>query len=222
VKPLQVKASALRLRTRPEEQPGTDSGRRALRDEVVQGLGQSYDGRWHFIVAPQGEGWASAQFLQDAPAGDLTVGWPRVPHGLVAIRGVFGEPANPAAYGGRARLPDFLPLSWDKRQRINSFACHRLLVAPFESAFAAVHERGLWHLLEDFGGCYNDRTARGLQKKSTHAWGIAVDVAVGSNPLGAKPKLDSRIVTIFEDRGFYWGGRFSRPDGMHFQYATGY
>jgi hypothetical protein len=105
---------------------------------------------------------------------------------------------------------------------VTRFNCHVLAQDNFQAAFNDVHQQGLWDLLEDFGGCFNVRTARGLKKSSTHSWGIAVDVAVKSNPLGAKPKLDLRVVSTFESYGFLWGGRWFRPDGMHFQLATGY
>lgn len=216
-------ASALVIRTRPVISPETDTGHRLIRGQVATAYGRSCDDRWLFLEAPAGAGWASAAYLEDAPAAAPPSGpWPPVPHGLPEIRAVFGEPATAACTAGRVTLPASLPLSWDPAQSVSSFACHELVQDVMASAFREVHRRGLWHHLEDFGGCFNDRPARGLQKRSTHAWGIAVDVAVRRNPLGARPTLNPRVVAIFEDHGFLWGGRWSRPDGMHFQYASGY
>lgn len=213
-------ASALRIRELPG---GTDTGRRVLHGQVVEAYGASWDGDWLYVRAPAGEGWSGAAYLDpvaaEAPA-DPT--WPRVPHGIGEIRDTFGEPATPQATAGTVELPDTLPLAWDPDTRIRRFRCHELVEGPMQAAFDEVHRRGLWSALEDFGGCYNDRTARGLQKRSTHAWGIAVDVAARSNPLGRTPTLNPRVVAIFEDVGCVWGGRWSRPDGMHFQWATGY
>jgi hypothetical protein len=224
MKNVRTTASALIIRSEPKIAGGTDTGARIMAGQVVPAWGQTFDGGWMYVDAPAGRGWASASLLEEAAPGDApdTTKWPPVPHGLVAIRKTFGEPGGPRAQAGRVKMPASLPLSWDPKKTITSFACHELVADPMEGAFREVHRRGLWTLLEDWGGCYNDRTARGLGKKSTHAWGIAVDVAANSNPLGRKPKLDKQIVAIFEDHNFLWGGRWSRPDGMHFQYATGY
>lgn len=218
MKTLRCTASALVIRDLPN---GEDTGLRIVHGQTVAAHGESYDGRWAYVVAPAGAGWSSVAYLQPGPPETVSA-WPKVPHGLAEIRAVYGEPANPLCTAGVVKLPDSLPLAWDKSQRVRSFRCHQLVEGRMASAFKELHRRGLWPLLEDFGGCFNDRTARGLAKKSTHAWGIAVDVAVGSNPLGATPTLDPRVVAVFEEHGFVWGGRWSRPDGMHFQAAQNY
>ena len=33
--------------------------------------------------------------------------------------------------------------------------------------------------------------------------------------------MDSRIVDIFRSHGFGWGGTWTRPDGMHFEWTGG-
>jgi hypothetical protein len=216
----QCTASALRIRALPG---GEDTGKRILHGQVVEAAGASWDEQWYYVVAPAGEGWASSSFLEPVPDEEEFVrdpDWPEVPHGLVQLREVFGEAGRPACSSGSVFLPAALPLAWGGQ--ISRFACHELMEGPFEAVFAEIYRRDLWELLEDFGGCYNHRRARGLQKLSTHSWGIAVDLNVSSNPLGRAPKMDPQIVAIFEDVGFTWGGRWSRPDGMHFQWATGY
>ena len=102
-------------------------------------------------------------------------------------------------------------------------ACHILLVPVFQSVLDEIHGAGEWELLRDFGGIYNVRPKRTATKKaSTHSWGIAGDFDVVMNPLGRKPTMEKILVARFEAHGFFWGGRWSLPDGMHMQYATGY
>jgi hypothetical protein len=221
MKIVRTTASALKIRTLPRDDVGTETSARLVAGQTAESHGISHDGTWTYIVAPTGAGWASSGYLELAPVSIASPAWPKVPHGLAAIRETFGEAANAQCYAGRVTLPALLPLSYAD-QHVRTFACHVLVEAAMQSAFNEVHRRGLWHLIEDFGGCYNNRSARGLQKKSTHSWGIAFDINVHTNGLGRTPKLDGRIVAIIEDHGFRWGGRFSRPDGMHAQYATGY
>lgn len=85
-------------------------------------------------------------------------------------------------------------------------------------------EREKFHL-NRFGGCYNFRPIRGGARLSIHSWGAAIDLAPELNPLGveygSRPNMmPLKAVAAFEDRGAAWGGRWSRGDCQHFQFAT--
>lgn len=58
--------SGLVIRTIPA---GRDTGRRIRRGQTVRAHGQSFDGGWLFVEAPDGDGWASAQYLEESAAG---------------------------------------------------------------------------------------------------------------------------------------------------------
>jgi hypothetical protein len=100
--------------------------------------------------------------------------------------------------------------------------CHRLLIPQLRGALQEVVDRGLADLIDptQYGGCWVPRhilfnPSRAL---SMHAWGLAVDFNVKGNEYGNRnPTMDPRIVEIFERWGFVWGGRWSTPDGMHFE-----
>ncbi|HSL25413.1 MAG TPA: M15 family metallopeptidase [Acidimicrobiia bacterium] len=104
--------------------------------------------------------------------------------------------------------------------------CHRLLVPYLRAALGEVDRAGLAGALDpnDFqlaGGCYNPRFNRGADpgfSLSRHTWGIAIDFNPTSNPYGAAPVLAPGIVQIFKQWGFSWGGNWSVPDGMHFEW----
>ena len=73
-----------------------------------------------------------------------------------------------------------------------------------------------------FGGCYNFRMTRGGTRLSTHAYAAAIDLDPERNPLGKAWVAESgmipmRVVERFEEQGWSWGGRFSRPDCMHLE-----
>jgi hypothetical protein len=102
-------------------------------------------------------------------------------------------------------------------------SCHRVMIPQLLAAVDELQERGLYDHLdpEQFAGCF---VARHIdwdptRPLSMHAWGLAIDFNARDNPLGATPVMDPRVVEVFERWGFDWGGRWSRPDGMHFELA---
>lgn len=108
---------------------------------------------------------------------------------------------------------------------LGTVRCHRGVVDQLAMAMAELDRAGLAHVVDrgDFGrqgGCYNPRALRGGDGRlSRHSWGIAVDINVAANPLGARPRMDQRLVAVMERHGFTWGGRWLRPDGGHFEWV---
>lgn len=95
------------------------------------------------------------------------------------------------------------------------------MVPSLSLALEMVYEGGLMHKIESYDGCFNLRYSRNSgEKLSTHAYGLALDLNAATNPLGATPQIDDQLVMCFEEAGFVWGGRWKRPDGMHFQFVT--
>lgn len=140
----------------------------------------------------------------------------------------FGEFDLAYAADGGLELDPEWKARWIENVRIPQLgliACNRAVVPDLLAAMEEVTRRGLGSLVHtaDFrrqGGCWNPRVVRfGAGQLSAHTWGIAVDINVGDNPLGAAPKQDPRLVDIMERHGFFWGGRWLRPDGAHFEYV---
>lgn len=150
----------------------------------------------------------------------------------------YGNP-DPVGRGTPSRLwegehlvriePPFpMVLAWDKTQPLHSMKVHRLIAPALSRVFLAMLQTyGL--RLEKMGmhlwdGTYAFRTMRGSSKLSMHSYGIAIDLDGEHNPFGrrwtgAPPMMNIGIVRLFEDEGFVWGGRWRRPDAMHFQAA---
>lgn len=125
-----------------------------------------------------------------------------VPISVPQLKGVRGGPKN-----GRIRV-------------------HRLVAAQVRELFIAWDTAGLTDLIETWGGSFVARFIRGSGTTlSNHAWGTAFDLNAAWNPLGALPALRGRkgsvreLVPLANQYGFYWGGHFSRCDGMHFEVA---
>ena len=127
-------------------------------------------------------------------------------------------------------LPFPLFLAWGDRRRLDKIYCHRLIATELyltlEEVKHEVIDKGLALSRKgrknEYGGCYAWRPMRGSRKLSTHCFGAAIDLDPEENRLGEEPTMRREVVEIFERRGWRWGGRFARLDGMHFQLATGY
>ena len=96
--------------------------------------------------------------------------------------------------------------------------CHRLMWEPLEGALNQILEEGLEEYLsieewKSSGGCYAPRRINRFDAGgsiSRHAWGIAIDI-------NTKSSYPPRVVEIFNDWGFAWGGTWTSPDEMHFE-----
>jgi hypothetical protein len=130
----------------------------------------------------------------------------------------------------RANIVTIIPpwlIYGDNGKLLKGIECHRK-VAPtltlifdeiwslFQKKQAAIHAIGL----DKFNGSLVYREKRSGNGLSMHAYGIAFDFNAGENVYGShKMSMNSKVVAIFEKYGAVWGGRWSHPDGMHFQFA---
>jgi hypothetical protein len=104
---------------------------------------------------------------------------------------------------------------------------HKKIAADLEKAFNEVQSQGLGDLILSFDGSFVPRHQNWDIKKplSSHSWGVALDLNRIWNERGHPPAPEGKkgsvikLVPIFEKYGFTWGGYFSTPDGMHFEYA---
>lgn len=99
----------------------------------------------------------------------------------------------------------------------NKLYCNRDMVAPLTQAFKNIISRGLVDEVKTWDGCFNIRNKRQGVSRSLHSWGIAIDINASWNGYGKQPTMSKELVACFEEAGFEWGGRWSKPDGMHFQ-----
>jgi hypothetical protein len=119
-------------------------------------------------------------------------------------------PALSKATGGK-----FTAMRWNK-------SCEYQLVKFFER----LEKENLHTKILSYAGAFYPRFIRGSRTQlSNHSWGTSFDINVPQNGLGKVPALIGKegsvreLVPIAHECGFYWGGHFSRMDGMHFEIA---
>lgn len=199
-----VTASVLNVRSGP----GTDFRVvRQLRNGATVNVVETH-GDWAWV--DPAEGWVSRAWLAASSVVAAT--------GLAGILTTFGHPGSREASAGRVVLPAPLKLGWSSAS-ITRVSCHVKLEEVFTAVFREIHRRGMWHLLKTFDGIYNNRDKTGQPGvKSTHAWGIAVDLNADTNRFGTAGDMPAEIIEIFEAHGFL----HLKQDPMHFQFASGY
>lgn len=101
---------------------------------------------------------------------------------------------------------------------------HRFGAYQLQRAFAEIEAAGLKSRILSFAGSYYPRMIRGsTSAPSEHSFGSALDINAAWNGLNRTPAAKGEkgsvveLVPIFEKWGFYWGGRFTRKDGMHWE-----
>ncbi len=101
---------------------------------------------------------------------------------------------------------------------IGTTTCNKRMWEPLEGVLNQIIEEGLSHTLSkseyySTGGCYAPRRITRVNAGgalSRHTWGIAIDI-------NTKSKYHPRVVEIFKEWGFAWGGTWTSPDPMHFE-----
>lgn len=144
-----------------------------------------------------------------------------------------GIPGNPEAI----KITD----GWDKKNIVTvdipqlattkganhgRISFHQKAASQLQGLWQAWEAAGLLPLVLTFDGAWAARFVRGSTKYlSNHSYGTAFDINYKWNMLGAVPALVSKegsvrkLVEIANQHGFYWGGHFTRLDGMHFEVA---
>jgi hypothetical protein len=189
------------------------------------------------VAAGKGDPQALADALSEATGGEIELrSAPVVDQGdasgraqLPARRSASGR-IEPFTYTSRADGRISIHGDWIARNitRVQlpgmpGTQCHKAMVPQLQAVVNELIERDLYSHLDpsQFAGCFVARHIDWNPTKplSMHAWGLAIDFNTQDNWLGAEPKMDRRVVEVFERWGFDWGGHWRRPDGMHFELA---
>jgi hypothetical protein len=129
----------------------------------------------------------------------------------------------------RVRAPWHLVTAWDFMPITTGVRIHKLCSASLTKIFeliwtAANHDQqkiNEWGM-NLYAGGYNFRLMRGSSTLSMHSWGCAIDFDSARNAYGDKTPNFARIPAVlaaFESEEWTWGGKWRKPDGMHWQAA---
>lgn len=123
-------------------------------------------------------------------------------------------------------IPQLEGVSRDPFPASTKVRFHKLGAKQLQALFADWEQAGLLPLILTWAGSYVPRFVRGSRTTlSNHSFGTAFDINPVWNGLGRIPALVGQkgsvreLVKIAHKNGFYWGGHFSRSDGMHFEVA---
>jgi hypothetical protein len=119
------------------------------------------------------------------------------------------------------QVPQLVPVKGSATVHFHRFAADQLV-----QLWRDWEQAGLLHLVHTWEGSFVPRFIRGSRTVlSNHAFGTAFDINYAWNRLGTQPALVGQkgsvrqLVQIAHQNGFYWGGHFTRQDGMHFEVA---
>lgn len=113
-----------------------------------------------------------------------------------------------------------------------SFMVNKDFLVKLRAAFTALQAAGLHTEIKTYDGCYNDRSVRGHDSTSLHAWAAALDLNALLNPMIPNAenltreqrlgKWSQAFVDIMIAAGISFGGYFHhRADSMHFGLLDG-
>lgn len=116
-------------------------------------------------------------------------------------------------------VPELVKITYAGKPVYRIF-CNKDVHESLSAVFSDLMGKNLHTELKTFDGCFNVRWIRGIPgSPSIHSWGLAVDFNASENGLGMPPKWTPEFVAVWEAHGWTWGGKFSRIDGMHFQWC---
>jgi len=65
-------------------------------------------------------------------------------------------------------------------------------------------------------GAYSPRFIANTSRPSVHSYALAIDFNCHLRHVNS---FSDEFVKVWEDHGFIWGGRWRKPDYMHFQFT---
>lgn len=151
-----------------------------------------------------------------------------VPNGRAAVEALFGAPRVSELSGGNCRGD----AAWESENLVVIHDCggsglsvqvHHLIAERLADALRAAQAACPDYKVRMLGGyCPRHERHDPRLPLSLHTYGCAVDINWDVNGMGrgAPRDIPQEFVDVLEGYGFRWGGHFSVPDFMHYQFAN--
>jgi hypothetical protein len=182
------------------------------------------------IVGKQtGEEMFLAGFMAKDRDEDVAPGVPVWPH-MGSLDLFYGRPGTTSNLVN-VEPPYQMFLAWDREVKLTTIRVHEKVADSLLAVLKQVNSRYsdediAKHGFNMFGGSYNNRNMRGGTRKSTHAWGVALDFDPARNRLkwgrdrAYLAKMDcNQWWDAWEEQGWVSMGRSRDYDWMHVQAA---
>lgn len=139
---------------------------------------------------------------------------------------VRSTPLLEAAYGADRRSvgASIVAIDWPNGGRVRVTERNGAAEALRRVAARLASLEGAERACLETGGTFVWRTIAGTERRSAHAYGIAIDLKTACGDYwrwGARRwrnRMPAAIVRAFEAEGFAWGGRWHHYDTFHFEY----
>lgn len=137
---------------------------------------------------------------------------------------IFGKAGKPPMVS--FSVPYTMWLYGDKTQPVTKISCHKLVAPSLQRILTRLSEMATLEEISEFGmdryyGCFNNRTVRGGNSISMHAFAIAIDFDATRNGNASHWPLRSHmpieVMELFAEEGWLSAGAFWSRDAMHFQ-----
>ncbi len=209
-------ASSLRIRSVPFVGTDTDTGSRLASGQIAITYGESWDGKWQFIVTSSAWGWVSADYLEPdlepAPV-------PAVPTAKPVKYTLEGEDPELTAKVDKLRdmaLAEGIEFTTADFGGVRTEADTRRIMKYRDDDYAVYVRKlkagnpnakpvpiGTWRPINAFG-------------TSKHNYGCARDLRITKRPASfSEGAAMSRVGKLATKLGLIWGGNFKRVDTPH-------
>ena len=106
---------------------------------------------------------------------------------------------------------------WQVDRRVAPLVLAAITECELHPAHPYLFDHGSQDTNDDWG--FANRAIRGTNTASNHSWGLAIDIDAQEYPQGQLRRQPPQwVINIFGRYGFSYGGQFSRPDPMHFEF----